>query len=949
MLNIRINTMQRSRSLDSLNTISTAVENRPQIHPANLVVDSILHQQPSTSTATPRAYLPLHQIAQANHQMTVQQMTAQPNLAASKEMYFAQWQAWAQAPNAIEGEQRAVALERMKTWLSTEISNKERGIAPPEYRPAQPTYNSEFNYLDQNRFYGDSKTYVARGTCLRLSGLGLSNLPTFPNDLCNLDVSNNRLTNLHDYCLPSNLKTLIAINNQITHLPPLPSRLGFLDVQKNQLRALPDLPNGLVVLDASENDLQALPHVLPDALRVLDISSNRIRHLPEDFSNALEFLDAARNNLQSIPEGLPNYIEYLDVSENELGRLPDKLPARLITLNVAGNALTDIPDYFNQSFSNHPLNVENLYICNNQITALPESWSPHLMRLDASNNQLTNIPTGIPDSIMELHLEDNHITSLPDEIYTLSGNSFDRNAAEVYLEGNDLSVATREELRTRANDSGPRIYFSMAAGSADAAPAELLSIAVARWYSADENTSTHNTHIADIQNTWAQWQHAPHANAFATFLGRLHEVKETAKNGREILVQQVGAWLNKVADNPDLRAHVFQRAEDAIGFCEDRAALTFLKMQRESTELGVRQGKYDNDISKVEEIARQSFRLEELEKIAIDKVRSLLSYVDEIEVHLAYPIMLRTALQLDIDIIDGRFLSVSRVTPEDIAAAEITVKKREEEYFDRYLASEWEPWQSVLARQCPKEYTLAQEKKSHLCDGEEFTKRLSDYLAQHQLDNNERNRLDYANAVMDDIAYTVNGPLTEAFRKRALSLAEENLEVIEEQQPLKRHAATESCASPFTEQKKRRREDPDGDTSGAGSSGIAGTSRLRSSQSTSASQSHEGMRQQHQEQQGSGGTQHRHMASTSSIKPRTAQVLLPRAATQAYTHDNLMRQNALTTSDGASYAGQYLPRNVALHAHPAMYQRPNMAISQAHDVHVNHPPELSNRPPISRE
>ena len=304
--------------------------------------------------------------------------------------------------------------------------------------------------------------------------------------------------------------------------------------------------------------------------------------------------------------------------------------------------------------------------------------------------------------------------------------------------------------------------------------------------------------------------------------------------------------------------------------------------------------------------------------------------------HLAYPVKLRTALQLDIGITDGRFLNVSRVTPADIAAAEITVKKREEQYFHRYLASEWEPWQSVLARQCSKEYDLAQENKSRLCDGEEFTKRLCDYLAQHQLENNERNRLDYANAVMDDIAYTVNGALTRDFMRKAALATAEHSKVGKEQQSLKRHAAPESCASPFTEQKKGRREDPDGDTSGAGSIGIAGTSRLRSFQSTSASQSYEGMRQQHQEQQGSGGTQHRHMASTSLAMPHIAQ-----AATQAYTHENLMRQNVFAASDAALHPAQYSPRNVALHAHPAMYQRPNMAISQTRDIHVNHPPELS--------
>ncbi len=61
--------------------------------------------------------------------------------------------------------------------------------------------------------------------------------------------------------------------------------------------------------------------------------------------------------------------------------------------------------------------MTELYLCNNQLTRIPESIGnlTNLTRLSLNDNQLTNLPEGIENlsKLTELYLEGNPLVDLP--------------------------------------------------------------------------------------------------------------------------------------------------------------------------------------------------------------------------------------------------------------------------------------------------------------------------------------------------------------------------------------------------------------------------------------------------------------------------------------------------------------------------------------------------------
>lgn len=78
--------------------------------------------------------------------------------------------------------------------------------------------------------------------------------------------------------LPSGIKNLYFIGNDLTVLPDLPSGLEVLNCSDNKLPELPDLPSGLRVLNCMDNKLSELP-ALPASLVTLECSNNHFTSL----------------------------------------------------------------------------------------------------------------------------------------------------------------------------------------------------------------------------------------------------------------------------------------------------------------------------------------------------------------------------------------------------------------------------------------------------------------------------------------------------------------------------------------------------------------------------------------------------------------------------------------------------------------------------------------------
>ncbi|EDW0109107.1 type III secretion system effector E3 ubiquitin transferase SspH2 [Salmonella enterica] len=511
-------------------------------------------------------------------------------------------------------------------------------------------------------------------TTLVIPDNNLTSLPALPPGLQELIVSNNPLTSLP--VLPPGLRELEVFGNPLTHLPALPSGLCKLWVFGNQLTSLPTLPPGLQDLSVSDNQLASLP-ALPSELCKLWAYNNRLTRLP------------------ALPPGL----QELSVSDNQLTSLP-ALPSELCKLWAYNNRLTSLPAL--------PSGLKELIVSGNRLTSLPALPS-ELEELMVSGNRLTRLPV-LPSGLRSLSVFGNRLTRLPESITGLSSE------ATVNLEGNPLSERTLQALQNITNApgySGPSIRFDMAGASA---PREVraLHLAVADWL-----TPAREGEPAPADR-WHMFGQEDNAAAFSLFLDRLSETENFIKDAG--FKAQISSWLAHLAEDDALRAKTFTLATEATSSCEDR--ITFFLHQMKNVQLvhNAEKGKYDNNLAALVATGREMFRLEKLEQIAREKVRTL-ALVDELEVWLAYQNKLKKSLGLTSVTAEMRFFDVSGVTVTDLQAAELQVKAAEKSEFREWIL-QWGPLHSVLERKAPERVNALREKQ--ISDYEETYRMLSD-------------------------------------------------------------------------------------------------------------------------------------------------------------------------------------------------------------------------------
>ncbi|EAY4651396.1 E3 ubiquitin--protein ligase, partial [Salmonella enterica] len=381
------------------------------------------------------------------------------------------------------------------------------------------------------------------------------------------------------------------------------------------------LKNGNPVLNVGGAGLTTLPDHLPPHITKLIIPRNnyltRLSRLPP----GLRELSVDGNLLASLP-ALPPGLQSLSVPGNQLPSLPD-LPSGLRKLWASGNRLT--------SLSALPSGLRELIISSNRLTSLPALPS-ELRELSVSHNLLPSLPE-LPSGLQELSVSHNRLTRLPESIISLPSY------ARVNLDGNPLSertLQTMQNLTSAPGYSGPRIRFDMA-GPSVPRDARALHLAVADWLMPAREGEP------DPADRWHVSGQEDNAAAFSLFLDRLRETENFEKDPG--FKAQISSWLALLAEDDVLRAKTFAMATEATSSCQDRITLALHQMKNVQLVHNAEKGVYDNNLPGLVSTGREMFRMEMLERIAREKVRTL-AFVDEIEVCLAYQNKLKESLEL---------------------------------------------------------------------------------------------------------------------------------------------------------------------------------------------------------------------------------------------------------------------------------------------------------------
>ncbi|WP_050421299.1 NEL-type E3 ubiquitin ligase domain-containing protein [Bradyrhizobium tropiciagri] len=508
-----------------------------------------------------------------------------------------------------------------------------------------------------------------------------------------------------------------------------------LDLESLFLTGLPRLPDDIVVLDIPFNRLTSLPDNLPASLRRLNVSANQLTSLPA-LPTELRGLNASSNRLTSLPEVLPAALEFFDLSHNQLLDLPEVLPASL----------------------------RFLYASHNQLTNLPEVLPATLEYLDVSGNQLTRLPEVLPASLEFLDASQNQLTSLPEDLLTQIGAD-----GGIILTENPLPEQVLANLDTVLSANGyvgPTVYLSRddesESSGTDDERADALIEKVADWLRGNPQEADR-----EVLATWQSLAEEPGAREYALFLGKL---SDSVNSGNEEFRQSVANDLRQAAKDPQLCKRYFQLALDANQSCEDRRTLTWNGMQTARLIADVENGAYNNKarLPDLIDLGRVMFRLDALEKIAREKVRSLSSGnnvegIDAIEVFLAYQNKLRERLGLQHVAPDMRFFEVSGVTDADVDSAETSVRDKEAAEFADYLAVDWQPWDDVVRHIVPKDHATAHDELIAAM-GTEFASRLQQQLTDKGLigvgsDLVEDAKRELGAAVRKEIAREIKGAL----------------------------------------------------------------------------------------------------------------------------------------------------------------------------------------------
>ncbi|WP_245476710.1 NEL-type E3 ubiquitin ligase domain-containing protein [Bradyrhizobium sp. Leo170] len=299
------------------------------------------------------------------------------------------------------------------------------------------------------------------------------------------------------------------------------------------------------------------------------------------------------------------------------------------------------------------------------------------------------------------------MTSLPETLLTQLGSG-----RLVDLDDNPLPARVRTNLTaaTKAEGyAGPNVFFSDPDETAQDR-ARPLAEAVADWL--DE---------PDAAAIWRSFADEPGAEEYSRFLDRLRDTVNY-----DAFRQAVAEDLRQAPGRPTLREQYFQAAVAANESCEDRIKLNWNGMHTARVNADVLGGAYNEHLDKLLQQGRFMFRVVALEGIAREKVTSL-PLVDEIEVYLAYQAKLREPLELGHIAPDMRFVGVSYVTEDDLAAAKTSVRNQEAAEFADFLATRWQPWDTLVSRIAPEAYTAMEGRM-----GEELESRLAQRLADHQ-------------------------------------------------------------------------------------------------------------------------------------------------------------------------------------------------------------------------
>lgn len=197
-----------------------------------------------------------------------------------------------------------------------------------------------------------------------------------------------------------------------------------------ELKEIPDVPSHIRHLYIQSNkidDITAKPFINATSLTEINLSYNNLRKVPKVAFSKLQHLTQLHlehNDLEEIPASLPKTLQILHLGFNKISKIASNIIQDLINITVldlCSNSLTDegIKGKVLSGFKS----LVQINMCSNKLKTMPPDLPTTLLQLSLENNSITSIPEGYfqkTPHIMSLRVSHNKIKTIPYTTFNLS-------------------------------------------------------------------------------------------------------------------------------------------------------------------------------------------------------------------------------------------------------------------------------------------------------------------------------------------------------------------------------------------------------------------------------------------------------------------------------------------------------------------------------------------------
>ncbi|KAM8803549.1 osteomodulin [Rhynchonycteris naso] len=246
------------------------------------------------------------------------------------------------------------------------------------------------------------------------------------------------------FCPPNFPLSMYCDNRKLHSIPKIPAHIQQVYLQFNEIEA--------VTADSFINATH---------LKEINLSHNKIKSQKIDhgvfakLSNLLQ-LHLQHNNLEEFPFPLPKSLERLLLGNNEISRLQTKSVDELANLTMLDLCHNHLEDSMLQEKKLAKMEkLMQLNLCNNRLESMPSGLPSSLMYLSLENNSISSIPENYFNELPKLHalrMSHNKLQGIPYNIFNLSnlielnvGHNklkqafyIPRNLEHLYLENNEI-------------------------------------------------------------------------------------------------------------------------------------------------------------------------------------------------------------------------------------------------------------------------------------------------------------------------------------------------------------------------------------------------------------------------------------------------------------------------------------------------------------------------------